>query len=151
MKSTSCQTGVTLMELVVTLAILGILATIGVPVVLDNLRVAKNVDAQNTLKSIFLMEKNYFSENNCYFVSSVRTEINQKLFGSSVANNESPIAAPGSKDFVYAINAMSGTASCAQSYQATATISGTIYSINEQFVKSATVTDSQGSVKTTSW
>ena len=45
------------MELLITLAILGILAAIGVPILTGNIRTAKNADAQNTLRSIFLMEK----------------------------------------------------------------------------------------------
>lgn len=135
MKDIRKQLGVTLMELVVTLAILGILAVIGTPVLIDNIRIAKNVDAQNTLKSIFLMEKNYYAENNCYYVSSVRIDINQKLFGSTVANQEAPIAAPGSNDFVFSIVGPTGSGSCPQSYVASATSKISVFTINEQNVK----------------
>ncbi len=96
------QVGVTLMELVVTLAILGVLAAIGTPVLLGNLRTAKNVDAQNTLNSIYLMQKNYFAENNCYYTSTSRSEINQNLFGSS-APNEGPITDAAKNDFNFSI------------------------------------------------
>uniref|UniRef100_B1XUC2 Uncharacterized protein n=1 Tax=Polynucleobacter necessarius subsp. necessarius (strain STIR1) TaxID=452638 RepID=B1XUC2_POLNS len=90
------QLGVTLMELVVTLAILGVLAAIGTPVLMGNIRAAKNIEAQNTLKSIYLMQKNYFAENYCYYVNSGSTDstslINQYLSGSSTLNMEIFIA-----------------------------------------------------------
>ena len=53
MKNIQSQIGLTLMELVVTLAILGVLAAIGTPVLLGNIRAAKNAEAQNTLKAIY--------------------------------------------------------------------------------------------------
>lgn len=132
------QLGVTLMELVVTLALLGTLAAIGTPVLLDNIRVAKNIDAQNTLKSIFLMEKNYFSENNCYYVSSVRTDINQNLFGSTAANKEAPIAGAETNDFDFSIVSTSAVNGCVNAYKAVAVLrkdNKIIFTINEQSVK----------------
>jgi len=51
------QLGITLMELLITIAIIAILAAVGVPLYTGNIRAAKNADAQNTLKSIYLMEK----------------------------------------------------------------------------------------------
>lgn len=132
------QLGVTLMELVVTLAILGILATIGTPVLLSNIQVAKNVDAQNTLKSIYLMEKNYFSENNCYYASSVRTDINQYLFGSSTVNKDAPIAGAASNDFDFSIVSTLTVNGCVNSYKAVAASRKSpqvIFTINEQNVK----------------
>jgi len=102
MKNVRSQFGVTLMELVVTLAILGVLAAIGTPVLLGNIRTAKNVDAQNTLKSIYLMQKNYFAENNCYYASTSRSNINQFLFGS-ITPNEGPITDSSKNDFDFSI------------------------------------------------
>ena len=100
------QIGVTLMELVVTLAILGVLAAIGTPVLLSNIRAAKNIEAQNTLKSIYLMQKNYFAENYCYYVNSGKADntslINQNLLGSTTPNN-GPIPVAGNNDFYFYI------------------------------------------------
>lgn len=100
------QAGVTLMELVVTLALLGILAAIGTPVLLNNIRVAKNAEAQNTLKTIYLMQKNYFAENYCYYVNAGKADntasINQMLLGSADPNH-GPIAVSGSNDFYFYI------------------------------------------------
>lgn len=100
------QIGVTLMELVVTLAILGVLAAIGTPVLLSNIRAAKNIEAQNTLKSIYLMQKNYFAENYCYYVNAGKADntvlINQILLGSTTPNS-GPITVGGNNDFYFYI------------------------------------------------
>lgn len=126
------------MELVVTMAVLGILAAIGTPVLIANIRVAKNVDAQNTLKSIFLMEKNYFSEKNCYYVSTVRTDINQNLFGSTLLNKESPITGQPNNEFDYSIESTSTNGNCVVAYKASATLRNdktVVFTINEQNLK----------------
>lgn len=100
------QLGVTLMELVVTLALLGILAAIGTPMLLDNIRAARNADAQNTLRSIFLMQKNYFAENYCYYINGSKADatslINQYLFTSSTPAS-GPIPVGGNNDFYFYI------------------------------------------------
>lgn len=94
------------MELVVTIALLGILAAIGTPMLLDNIRAARNADAQNTLRSIYLMQKNYFSENYCYYVNTGKADhtnlINQYLFGSTVPA-QGPISVGGNNDFYFYI------------------------------------------------
>lgn len=131
MRRISSQFGVTLMELVVTLAILGILATIGTPVLLENISAAKNVDAQNTLNSIYLMQKNYFEKNNCYYGSGSSTDdrekINQILFESS-SPTSGPIVA---NDFKFSVS-VSGC----DKYLATATRANVIeYTIDQQNVK----------------
>lgn len=137
------QMGVSLMELVVTLAILGILAAIGTPVLLGNIRAAKNVDAQNTLKSIYLMQKNYFAENNCYYASTSRNNINEFLFASTTPA-EGPITDASKNDFDYSIipGPLGATGSCTGSnsndYVAIAmsrSDNKIIYKINQQNIK----------------
>mgnify|MGYP000671572291 CR=1 FL=1 len=100
------QLGVTLMELVVTLAILGILAAIGTPILQGNIRAAKNLDAQNTLKTIYLMQKSYFAENYFYYVTAGKADntssINQVLLNSTDPSN-GPIAVGTNNDFYFYI------------------------------------------------
>ena len=100
------QLGVTLMELIVTLAILGILAAIGTPMLLSNLRAAKNTEAQNTLSTIFMMQKNYFAENYCYYISpnvgDQTVGINQYLLASP-SPNLGPIKVGAANDFYFYI------------------------------------------------
>ena len=79
--------GFTILELVVVIAIIGILGAIGVPAYQGYVTKAKETKAQNTLQSIYMMEKNFFSQNYCYYKSSAVTDdtsnINNKLFGST--------------------------------------------------------------------
>ncbi len=141
------QVGVTLMELMIALAILGILAAIGVPILTGNIRTAKNADAQNTLKSIFLMEKNYFSENYCYYITpgvgNQASAINQYLMGSTTPNS-GPVVVDSSNDFDFYITAglVGSSGSCLGSnsndyivYAKSRSDPSIVYSINQQNVK----------------
>lgn len=147
MKNIQSQIGVTLMELVVTLAILGILAAVGTPVLLGNIRAAKNAEAQNTLKAIYLMQKNYFVENYCYYVNSGASDntslINQNLLGSSTPNS-GPIAVGGNNDFYFYIlpgvqgssgSCMGANANDYVAYAKSRSDSSLIYTVNQQNVK----------------
>jgi prepilin-type N-terminal cleavage/methylation domain-containing protein len=141
------QFGVTLMELVVTLAILGVLAAIGTPVLVGNIRAAKNIEAQNTLKSIYLMQKNYFAENYCYYVNSGKADntmlINQNLLGSTTPDT-GPIPVGTKNDFYFYIlpGALGSTGSCTGInsndyvvYAQSRSDSTLLYSINQQNIK----------------
>jgi len=147
MKNIQSQIGVTLMELVVTLAILGILAAVGTPVLLGNIRAAKNAEAQNTLKAIYLMQKNYFVENYCYYVNSGAGDntslINQNLLGSSTPNS-GPITVGGNNDFYFYIvpGAIGSSGSCTGTnandyiaYAQSRSDANLVYSLNQQNVK----------------
>lgn len=147
MKNIQSQIGVTLMELVVTLAILGVLAAVGTPVLLGNIRAAKNAEAQNTLKAIYLMQKNYFVENYCYYVNSGAGDntslINQNLLGSSTPNS-GPITVGGNNDFYFYIvpGAIGSSGSCTGAnandyiaYAQSRSDTNLVYSLNQQNVK----------------
>ena len=147
MNQIKTQAGVTLMELVVTLALLGILAAIGTPMLLDNIRAAKNAEAQNTLRSIYLMQKNYFAENYCYFVNTGKADntslINQNLFASATPN-AGPIIVGASNDFYFYIlvGAVGSKGSCTGTnsndyiaYAQSRTNGSLVYSIDQQNVK----------------
>jgi len=140
------QLGITLMELIITVAIISILAAVGTPMYTGYIRAAKNADAQNTLKTIFLMQKNYFSENYCYYViagpSDQSISINQYLLGSTTPTT-GPIPVGTTNDFNFFISpgvvGSSGTCigSNSNDYIATAQSKTTsvIYTINQQNVK----------------
>ena len=141
------QIGVTLMELVVTLAILGVLAAIGTPVLMGNIRVAKNVEAQNTLKSIYLMQKNYFADNYCYYINSGKSDntilINQFLLGSTTPDS-GPIPVGAKNDFYFYIlpGPIGSTGSCTGInsndyvvYAQSRSDSTLLFSINQQNIK----------------
>ena len=141
------QLGITLMELIITVAIIAILAAIGTPIYTNNIRAAKNADAQNTLKTIFLMEKNYFAENYCYYVTSgsgdQTTNINQYLLGSTTPTS-GPITVGTTNDFYFYISpgTLGSSGSCTGSnsndyvvYAQSRSQSALLYSINQQNVK----------------
>lgn len=147
MKNIQSQIGVTLMELVVTLAILGVLAAIGTPVLLGNISAAKNAEAQNTLKAIYLMQKNFFAENYCYYVNSGRGDntalINQYLLGSSTPST-GPITVGAKNDFYFYIlpGPIGSTGTCTGTnsndyvvYAQSRNNANLIYSINQQNIK----------------
>lgn len=96
------QVGMTLIELLIVIAILGVIAAIGAPTLIQNIRVAKNAEAQNTLKSIFLMQKNYYLENYCYYITpnqgDYSSNVNQYLL-NSVNPALGPIQVGVSNDF----------------------------------------------------
>ncbi len=148
MRSNSNQLGITLLELLVAIAILGILAAIGIPMLTGNIRTAKNIDAQNTLKSIYLMEKNYFAENYCYYVNSASGDhtstINQYLMGSSTPST-GPISVGSSNDFYFYVLpgtvGFGGSCTGTQSndyvvYAVSRSMPSLVYSVNQQNIKS---------------
>lgn len=70
--------GFTLIELMVTLAIVGILAMIAIPMYLNQVREARRTDARNALLELASREERYFATNSQY------TENSQYLgYGSS--------------------------------------------------------------------
>lgn len=137
-----------MVELIVAIAIVGILAAIGVPLLTSNIRTAKNIDAQNTLRTIYLMQKNYYAENYCYFVNTgagdMASSINQALLGSSTPA-AGPITTGNSNNFIFYVlpgpvgQGGACTGSAANDYVAYAkskTNASLVFSLNQQNVKS---------------
>jgi len=76
--------GFTLIELLIVVAILGILAAVGVPMYSDYISDVKETAAKNGLHSIYLMQQDWFSENGSYCISQCNntTNIQTNLFNS---------------------------------------------------------------------
>jgi len=73
----------TLVELLIVVAILGVISAIGIPMYNGYIQTSKESVAQNSLRSIGLLEADYHTENNKYFVTPTgnQTEtINNLLF-----------------------------------------------------------------------
>ena len=98
--------GFTLLELVVVIAIIGILGAIGVPAYQGYVTKAKETKAQNSLQSIYMMQKNFFSQNYCYYKSASASDdttlINRDLFGSTVPAS-GPIEVGSKNDYYFYI------------------------------------------------
>jgi len=100
--------GFTILELVVVIAIIGILGAIGVPAYQGYVTKAKETKAQNTLQSIYMMEKNFFTQNYCYYKTYIVStpgddtiNINEQLFGSPTATASIGPIEVGSKNDYY--------------------------------------------------
>ena len=80
----------------VVIAIIGILAAVGVPMYQGYISDVKAKDAQNTLQSIALQQKSYFNKQFCFYVTGSGDKaglINTGLFGSEFeADGPIPIA-----------------------------------------------------------
>ena len=80
---TRLKAGFTLIELLIVLAIIGTLAGIGIPAYNGYITNSKEKVAQNDLRSIALMEADYYSDNNSYYLSTSTSAINTNLFGKT--------------------------------------------------------------------
>jgi len=109
-------TAFTLIELLIVVAILGIIAAVGTPIYNGFIKSTKETTAKNSLRSIGLVETDYFSENNQYLTTGVNTtaNINTNLFkGKKTLNEDSDRGG-----YTYSI------VSTTEGYKATATPSG---------------------------
>ena len=70
MVNTNFKNGFTLIEMLITLAILGIVAAIAIPSYNGYITTAKMSEAQNNLAAIRLAQEEYFLENNNYFLGA---------------------------------------------------------------------------------
>ena len=68
--------GFTLIELMISVAIIGILSSIAIPSYTSYLEAARSVEAQNNIATLKAAQEEYFIENNTYFTGADAAAIN---------------------------------------------------------------------------
>lgn len=94
--------GFTLLELMITVAIIGILASIAIPAYNGYLETSRMTEAKNNIAALKLAEEEYFLENNSYF--SDITENNTNLANAS-GNLWTATGGENGVNFTYTITA----------------------------------------------
>ncbi|QWR77212.1 type IV pilin protein [Candidatus Magnetomonas plexicatena] len=84
-RQASKRNGFTLVELIITLLILGVLAGIAVPIYLGQREKSKNVEAQENLLALRQLLEQYYNENGCYY-KPAGTCTNATLYYNSTSN-----------------------------------------------------------------
>ena len=142
MRSTK-QIGFTLIELLVVVAIIAALTAIGIPAFNGYISSTKAKEAQNTLQTIFLMQKNYNANNYCYYITPGTGDFSQNI-NQYLMLSANPAAGPikvGTENKYYFYITGTASTSCtgsqADDYVAYAVsrADGTVFSINQQSVK----------------
>ena len=113
--------GVTIIELLIVVAIIGILAAIAVPAYLGQQKAAARTEAYSNLQNLRLLEEQFFAENGCYYMTGGACA-NNTISGVTNIRAFLPGFKPGdeaSLNFTYSITT-SGT-SAASAFTATAT------------------------------
>ncbi|MBF0465334.1 MAG: prepilin-type N-terminal cleavage/methylation domain-containing protein [Nitrospirae bacterium] len=94
--------GFTLVELIITLLILGILAGIAVPIYLGQREKSKNVEAQENLLALRQLLEQYYNENGCYHKTGTNCDTSTTTI-SGVANIQAFLTGfkPGNANGLY--------------------------------------------------
>jgi prepilin-type N-terminal cleavage/methylation domain-containing protein len=130
--------GITLIELLIVIAIIGILAAIAVPAYIGQQKNAARTEAYSNLQNLRLLEEQYYAENSCYYrEGNPLTCTNKNIPNVASIQAFLPGFKPGdeaSLNFTYSITT-SGT-SAASAFTATATgktgrrVAGDIFTID---------------------
>ena len=86
---TRFMAGFTLIELLIVVAIIGILAGVGIPMYNGYINSTKESTAQSNLRAIAMMEADYFSDNGSYYKAANTALINTNLFSKTTLDPNS--------------------------------------------------------------
>ncbi len=124
MKLNSQYKGFSLVEIMVTLAIVAIITAIAAPLYTGYIETVRRAEGQNNLDTLFAAEANFFADNGTYFSGANVTA----LFNNSGNIWAVAETVDADQNFVYDVTAGS-TGSIATSFTATATGRGAGYDV----------------------
>jgi prepilin-type N-terminal cleavage/methylation domain-containing protein len=116
--------GVTLIELLIVVVIIGILAMIAVPAYIGQQKGAARTEAYSNLENLRLLEEQYFAENGCYYKSGANCANNSSISGVSNIQAFLPGFKPGTEasvNFNYTLSVYTASGSIAAAFRGTAT------------------------------
>ena len=95
-------TGFSLMELMIVIAILGIVSAIAIPAYTGYIETARMTEAKNNIAALKLAEEEYFLENNTYFYKEgTNDELSDESGGLWIATGSD-----GAVNFTYTVSAL---------------------------------------------
>lgn len=122
--------GFTLTELLIVVAIIGILAVIAIPAYVGQTKRAARTEAYTNLQTLRLLEEQYYAENGCYYRTGA-TPVCTDTTISGVANIQAATFLPGFKpgdaaslNYSYSIETTTATGSTTPATAFTATATG---------------------------
>ena len=127
MNRTLCKKGFTLVELMITVAILAVLAVIAIPMYQNYINRAKQSDAIIGLKAAQMAEAQYYSENNIYCGTI------EMLPGFSDGTVNNAYRYKKGKDYTYTLSASATTDPSAPAFVIAATWVDTGKGINDRW------------------
>ena len=127
MINTKLNNGFTLIEILISMAILGILAAVAIPAYNGYIKVAKMSEAHNNLAALRLAEEENHLENNSYFFGNSTAEVETNSNGLWSATKGSD----GFVNFDYVVTASSGWTATATGDRAGTSIFDVVVSISK--------------------
>ncbi len=111
-----------MIELIITIAIIGILSAVAIPAYIGQQRNAARQEAYSTLQNLRLLEEQYFADRGCYYMEGATPACTSKTLNISEIRVFLPGFKPGgdsSLNFDYSLRTWGSTA--ASAFTATAT------------------------------
>jgi type IV pilus assembly protein PilE len=115
--------GFSLIELMIVVAIIGILAMIAIPGYIGQQKSAARTEAYSNLENLRLLEEQYFAENGCYSKNAGGVCTNQSISGTNNVKTFLPGFKPGDSaalNFNYSLSVFTASGATAGGFTATA-------------------------------